>query len=101
MLHRLPRGFGTVAVTLALLGAIGVAGVVDHTSKQRRINRAGVSEWYCAHRQTHCGGPSSSRIEDAWNQRERGYKIGLGVVAAVGVVLTIVARSRRFSAATR
>ena len=95
MLHRLPRGLGTVAVALALFATVGAAGVLDHTLKQRRMNHAEVAEWYCAHTQTHCGGPSSSRIENAWNQRERGYQIALGVVAAAGAVLTIVARRRQ------
>jgi hypothetical protein len=100
MLPRRARGLGTFAVTLALLAAIGTAGVVDHTLKQRRMNRAEESQWYCTHTQTRCGGPSSIRIENAWNQRERGYQIALGVVAAAGVALAIVARSRRSSPAT-
>ena len=59
------------------------------------MNRAELSEWYCEHKQTHCGGPSSSRLEDAWNQRERGYQLALGLVAAAGGLLTIVAHRRR------
>jgi hypothetical protein len=95
-MHRLSPGLGAVAVTIVLLVGIGAAGVVDHTLKTRHMNRAEVSEWYCEHAQTRCGGPSSSRLEDAWNRRERGYQVALGVVAAVGA-LTIVARKRRFS----
>jgi hypothetical protein len=94
MLRRIPLWLGAAAVTLALLAAIGTAGVVDHTLKQRRMNRAEVSEWYCGHEQTRCGGPSSDGIEDAWNQRERGYQIALGVVAAVGAAVAIGARAR-------
>jgi hypothetical protein len=88
-----------VTVTLVLLALIGAAGVVDHTLKARRMNRAELSEWYCEHRQTHCGGPSSSRLEDAWNRRERGYQLALGLVAAAGGLLTIVAHRRRLNAA--
>ena len=99
MLHRLAPGLGTLAVTLTLIGAIAAAGVADHTFKVRRINQAQVSEWYCKHAQKRCGGPSSDGIENAWNQRERGYQIALAGVAAAGAALTIVARRRRFSAA--
>jgi hypothetical protein len=99
MLSRLSPRLAAVAVTLVLLAAIGAAGVVDHTLKTRRMNRAEVSEWYCEHTQTRCGGPSSNRVEHAWNRRERGYQIALGVVLAAGV-LTIVKRRRRLDAAT-
>ena len=95
MLHRLPPGLRTVAVTLVLLAVIGAAGVVDHTVKAHRMNRAERSEWYCEHKQTQCGGPSSSQLEDAWNARERGYQIALGLVAAAGGLLTIVVHRRR------
>jgi len=94
MLHRIPLWLVAVAATVALLAAIGSAGLVDHSLKGRRMLRAEVSEWYCRHEQTHCGGPSSQGIEDAWNQRERGYQIALGVVAAVGAAVTIAARAR-------
>ena len=89
-----------VTVTLVLLALIGAAGVVDHTLKARHMNRAELSEWYCEHRQTHCGEPSSSQLEDRWNQRERGYQIALLLVAAAGGLLTIVAHKRRLRAAS-
>ena len=72
MLHRLPPGLRTVAVTLVLLALIGAAGVVDHTLKAHRMNRAELSEWYCEHKQTHCGGPSSSQLEDAMEPARAG-----------------------------
>jgi len=87
-------GLGTLAVLLTLLAAIGAAGVVDHTLKARRMVRAELREWYCEHKQTRCGGASSRRIEDAWNHREVGYQLALGIVA-VGAALTIVAGARR------
>jgi hypothetical protein len=87
-------GLGTLALMLTLLVAIGAAGVVDHTLKARRMNRAELREWYCEHKQTRCGGSSSSRIEDAWNHREVGYQLALGVVA-VGAALTIVVGIQR------
>jgi|1185.fasta_scaffold272974_2 hypothetical protein len=87
-------GLGTLAVLLTLLAAIGAAGVVDHTLKGRRMGHAQVREWYCEHKQTRCGGASSRRIEDAWNEREVGYQLALGVVA-VGAALTIVAGAQR------
>ena len=100
MLHWLSPGLRTITVTLALLGMIGAAGVGDHTLKARRMNRAELSEWYCEHRQTRCEGPSSGRFEDAWNQRERGYQLALGLVAAAGGLLTIVVHRRRLHTAT-
>ena len=78
-----------------LLAVIGAAGVVDHTVKAHRMNRAELSEWYCEHKQTQCGGPSSSQLEDAWNRREQRYQIALGLVAAAGGLLTIVVHRRR------
>jgi hypothetical protein len=97
MFRHLAPGLGTLAATLALLAAIGTAGTVDHTIKNQRTNRAQLSEWYCVHKGTRCGGPSSSAMEDAWNQRELGYQIALGVVATAGGFLILAARSRRDS----
>jgi len=99
MLQRLTPALRTVAVTLVLLTVIGAAGVVDHTLKARHMNRAELSEWYCEHNQTRCGGESSSRLEDAWNKRERGYQLALVVVAAAGGFLTIVSRRQRANTA--
>jgi hypothetical protein len=91
---RLREGFAPAALTLTLLAIIGVAGVVDHTIKIRRINRAQVSEWYCNHHGTRCGGPSSAGIEDAWNRRELGYQVALVVIAVTGATLTVRRMSR-------
>src|SRR5258708_31795382 len=71
---------------LALAGLLGVAAIVDHSDKQRRINRAEEAEWYCLHRRTHCGGPSSARIESRWQQRQWGYEIAVVSLAGFGVV---------------
>jgi hypothetical protein len=72
-------------VCLAVAGLIGVAAIVDHRWKQARIDRAHVSEWYCFHDGTQCGGPSSSSIEKHWNERQEGYEIA--VVALGGFAL--------------
>jgi hypothetical protein len=83
-----------------LMAAVLLAGVAaaDHTWKNRRSNRAQLLEWYCEHRGTHCGGPSSARIEHHWNERELVYEIGgvaLLVVAATLAVHRIDHRWRR------
>jgi hypothetical protein len=84
----LPLAFAAAAVVLA------ITAVVDHSWKQRRINHAEVAEWYCAHEGTRCGGPSSERIEAAWNRRQLGYEIGASSFGALGVAVA-VARLRR------
>jgi hypothetical protein len=69
---------------LALAAMIGLAAIADHRNKQDRINRAEVAEWYCAHQQVRCRGPSSNSIEAHWNQRQWMYQIvvvGLGGTA--------------------
>src|SRR6476659_1640150 len=78
----------------ALAGAIGLAAFADHRNKSSRMDTAEVLEWYCGHDGTHCGGPSSERIEAHWNQRELGY-----VIAATGLggfaILLFVGRTLR------
>ena len=73
-----------VALLVAAV-AVTVAGLIDHHVKTGRMDRAEVSEWYCGHDGTRCGGPSSVAIERRWNERERGYKIALGVLIGCGV----------------
>jgi hypothetical protein len=81
-----------VLVAAAVL--IGIGAVVDHHAKQARINRAEIGEWYCLHRGTRCGGPSSDRIEARWNERQSAYE---AVVVALGAtaVARVVLRARR------
>jgi len=62
-------------------GLIGLAAIADHRHKQVRINSAQLDAYYCTHHDTRCGGPSWTRIEDAWQQRQVGYEL---VVAALG-----------------
>jgi hypothetical protein len=69
-----------VCLSAALL--IGVVAIVDHRNKQARIDRAEVGEWYCKHDGTHCGGPSSERMEARWNTRQWGYEIAVTALGA-------------------
>jgi hypothetical protein len=85
---RLSLALAAAAVLVALLA------VADHTWKARRIGRAEVSEWYCLHRGTRCGGPSTKRIERRWNEREVGYEAAVAVLAGAAVLL-VTARSLR------
>ena len=75
-------------VALAAAGIIGLVAIADHRNKQARINRAEVSEWFCKHRGQRCGGPSSRRIEDHWNERQLGYEAIVAVLAGFAVVRT-------------
>src|SRR3954470_1373265 len=68
-------------VCFALAGLIGVGAIVDHRVKQGRMNRAELSEWYCTHQNTRCGGSSSAGIERDWNERQVAYEL---VVIALG-----------------
>ena len=95
-----PEPFLKVAVVLGVLASIGIVAVttvavIDHTQKTHDMNRAGVSQWYCAHQGTRCDERKTIDIEDDWNARERVYKaadVGF-LVVAVGAV--IAARRRR------
>jgi hypothetical protein len=73
-------------VCLAAAVVVGGAAVLDHTWKQRRIERAEVAEWYCRHVGTRCGGPSSKRIEARWNTRQTGYEVAVVALVAVAAV---------------
>jgi len=72
-----------VAGVSLMVGAllVGMVAVVDHHEKQARLERAEVLAWYCTHRDTRCGGPSSKRIEARWNKRQLAYE---WVVALLG-----------------
>jgi hypothetical protein len=74
---------------LAAAGVLCVAAVVDHRSKQTRIDRAQVAAWYCTHQGTHCGGESWRRIENRWNRRQLGYEIAVASLAGVALVLAV------------
>jgi hypothetical protein len=80
---------------LALAGMIGLIAIGDHRWKQRRINRAEVLEWFCAHKGTHCGGPSSHAIERHWNERQLGYEIAVIVIGVAAIALAAARTLRR------
>ena len=71
----------------ALAAAIGLAAIADHRNKGSRLDKAEVLEWYCAHDGTHCGGPSSERIEAHWNERELGYVIAVSGLSGFAILL--------------
>jgi hypothetical protein len=72
---------------LVLAGVVGLAAVADHRHKAARLNRVEISEWYCAHHGTRCGGPSSERIENRWNTRQWIYEGAVGGLAATALVV--------------
>jgi hypothetical protein len=79
------RRYRASFLCLALAALLGLFAIADHTNKDSRMGKAEVLEWYCEHQGTHCGGPSSERIEAHWDERELGYEIavpGLAMVAA-------------------
>ena len=90
MSHRL-----AVIACAGAAALVSVAGVVDHHVKQARENRAELSDWYCAHDEARCSGPSSVRIENDWNARELGYQIVLAALGVAILVLVAVSRWRR------
>jgi hypothetical protein len=67
--------------------AIGIGAIVDHSVKQRRIDRAQVSDYFCTHYGVRCGGPSWHRIERSWNRRQVVYEVAVGTFAALGLGL--------------
>jgi hypothetical protein len=73
-----------VVLCIALSAAaivVAIVAVTDHHRSQARSNRVQLAEWYCDHKGTRCGGPSSERLHDAWENRELGYKVTEGVLA--------------------
>jgi len=72
-----------------LAGAIGVAAIADHWNKQSRALKAELLEWYCAHEGTHCGGPSSERIEAHWNSRQFAYEIAVSGLGGFAILLFV------------
>jgi hypothetical protein len=72
---------------LALAAVVSVAAIADHRNKTSRALKAEVLEWCCAHDGTHCGGPSSERIETNWNQRQLGYEIAVGSLGGAALVV--------------
>lgn len=85
MLAALRRHLLTL-LCFAAAGAIGVVAIADHRDKQRRIDRAQVGEWYCAHVGTECYGPSSEKIERHWQERQWGYEIAVVALSAFALV---------------
>jgi hypothetical protein len=71
----------------ALALAIGIGAIADHADKQRRIDDAQVSEYFCRVYDTRCGGPSSQRIESRWNRRQVVYEAAVATLAALGLAL--------------
>jgi hypothetical protein len=81
-------------VCLAAAGLIGLGAIADHRNKQARIDRAHVSEWYCIHDGTQCGGPSSKRIETHWNERQEGYEIAVAALSGFALVRLVYRLAR-------
>ena len=80
---------------LAVAGLIGVAAIVDHRHKREQIGRAELATWFCEHEHARCGGPSSERIEAAWNHRQRVYEAGVIAFGAAGLIAFTRVKIRR------
>ena len=79
------------AVAIAVVTAVAA---IDHARKVHALQRANVSEWFCAHRGIDCNKRKHDDIEDAWNSREHVYK-GLDVAFFVVAVAVIAVRRRQ------
>ena len=76
---------------------VAIVAAADHRHSRAQSNRAQLAEWYCDHKGTRCGGASSVRMHAAWENRELGYKVTEGVLAAalaLGVVRMVLSRRR-------
>ena len=82
-------------VCFGVAGLIGLAAIADHRNKTARANRAQLGEWYCEHEGTHCGGPSSERIEAHWQQRQVGYEIAVIGLGGFAILLFVRHLARR------
>ena len=69
-----------IALSVAAI-VVAIVAVTDHRRSRAGSNRAQLAEWYCDHKGTRCGGPSSERMHEAWENRELGYKVTEGVLA--------------------
>jgi hypothetical protein len=91
-------------VALAACAVIGLVAVVDHSRKERAVQAANVSAWFCEHgHPERCEETKPATVEHAWNVRERIYQAGFGVGSAMllGVVLIVVRDVRSRSARRR
>lgn len=79
----------------ALAGVIGLTAIADHRWKQRRINRAELSAWYCRNEGVLCGGPSPFAMERHWNQRQVGYEIGVTLLGTAAALVAVRRLGRR------
>jgi hypothetical protein len=83
-----------IRVALAAVVAcvsIGVVAVIDHSRKERAVQAANVSAWYCAHgRASRCVEVKPWTLEHSWLLRERLYQGGVGLGAAVALALVAI-----------
>jgi hypothetical protein len=94
-MHGVLRRHAPSWLALAVAALIGVAAIADHHWKQSRMDRVEVSEWYCRHVGTRCGGASSARLERRWNERQRGYEIAVAAVGGLALVRIALVEARR------
>jgi|GEM_PF-6815346 len=76
-------------------GLIGFVAIADHWYKGRRIDRAEIASWYCAHDGTRCGGPSPYAMERRWNQRQLAYEAAVVVLGGFAAIRFAVRAVRR------
>jgi hypothetical protein len=74
-------------VCLAAALLVGLAAIVDHHYKQRRIDDAQVSDYFCRFYNTRCGGPSWHRIEARWQTRQLAYEAAVSALGGFALVL--------------
>jgi hypothetical protein len=84
-------------VSLLVAALIGVAAVVDHELKQRRINSAEVDDYYCRTQGIRCSGSSWHEIEDRWQTRQIAYEVAVICIGGAGTARLVyrVARLAR------
>jgi hypothetical protein len=90
------RGYALAFACVAAALLIGIAAILDHRDKQRRITQAQIDAYYCRHVGTRCGGVPWQRIEEHWQTRQWIYEVAVVTLGGLGLVLLVrTALSRR------
>ena len=87
-------------ISAIALVAISIVAVADHRSKQHRMQRASVANWFCKHRGVRCDEEKPDAIGDRWHRRERIYQASDALLAIIGTVSFFLPTVRRRSSGT-
>jgi hypothetical protein len=84
-------------ISAIALVAVSIVAVADHRSKQQRMRRASVANWFCTHRGVRCDEEESQAIGERWHRRERIYQASVALLVVIGTASFLLPAVRRRS----